>query len=539
MIDEKILSMKDELIKSIQGCVQIKSVEEESEGDMPFGQGVNEALKYCLELSERLGFKTVNVDNMIGYAEYGSGDEMIAVLGHLDVVPEGDGWTYPPYGAEIHNGKIYGRGTTDDKGPTIGALYALKAIKDLNIPLKRRVRIIFGLNEETGSLCVKHYVEKGEEMPVAGFTPDAEYPIINGEKGIVTGKYLRKLNQKGELILKYIKGGIAPNVVPDYAESEIVLSSDKKGQIKKAAEKTEGIEIEEKENSIIIKSYGVSAHGSTPEKGKNAVTYMMKFLGELDFTGDLKEFIDCFNKYIGTDLNGEKLGIYLEDDISGKLIFNLGTMNGNENEISMEINIRYPVKNSFEDFIDIFRENMKPEQNISITQGNALDLSAFADNAYDITLLLGPMYHLFTDEDKRQAISEALRVTKPGGVLFAAYCISDGSLVWSGFQRKKFDIADYIKRGKIDPMTFDTFSVPEDIFELVRKEDIDRLMSGFPVERLYYVATDLFTNYMRAAVDEMDDETFALYMRYHFAVCERADMVGITHHSLDVFRKRQ
>ena len=359
MIDEKILSMKDELIKSIQGCVQIKSVEEESEGDMPFGQGVNEALKYCLELSERLGFKTVNVDNMTGYAEYGSGDEMIAVLGHLDVVPEGDGWTYPPYGAEIHNGKIYGRGTTDDKGPTIGALYALKAIKDLNIPLKRRVRIIFGLNEETGSLCVKHYVEKGEEMPVAGFTPDAEYPIINGEKGIVTGKYLRKLNQKGELILKYIKGGIAPNVVPDYAESEIVLFSDKKGQIKKAAEKTEGIEIEEKENSIIIKSYGVSAHGSTPEKGKNAVTYLMRFLGELDFTGDLKEFTDFFNKYIGTDLNGKELGIYLEDDISGKLIFNLGTMNGSENEISMEINIRYPVKNSLEDFIDTFKEKIK------------------------------------------------------------------------------------------------------------------------------------------------------------------------------------
>lgn len=358
MLEEKILSMKDEIIKSVQECVKIKSVEEQPKKDLPFGEGVHKALEYCLQLSENLGFKTVNVDNMIGYAEYGQGDEMIAVLGHLDVVPEGDGWTYPPYAAEIRDGKIYGRGTTDDKGPTIGALYALKAAKDLNIPLKRRVRIFFGLNEETGSKCVQHYVENGGEMPVAGFTPDAEYPIINGEKGIVTCKYSRKLNQDGDLILKSIKGGIAANVVPDYAEAEIVLSKSKIKLIKKAAEEAEEIKIEEKENSLIIKSYGISAHGSTPEKGKNAVTHLIRFLGKLEFEGDLRKFIDCFNKYIGTDLNGESLGIYLEDDISGRLIFNLGTIVGNEYEISLEINIRYPVTKKYEDFADTFKEKM-------------------------------------------------------------------------------------------------------------------------------------------------------------------------------------
>ncbi|MEA4890358.1 MAG: class I SAM-dependent methyltransferase [Clostridiaceae bacterium] len=188
--------------------------------------------------------------------------------------------------------------------------------------------------------------------------------------------------------------------------------------------------------------------------------------------------------------------------------------------------------------IDIFKASLKPEQTINITEGNALDLSAFPDHTYDITLLLGPMYHLYTDDDKRQAIMEALRVTKPGGIVFAAYCISDGSLVWSGFQRKVFDIANYIQRGKINPETFGTFSVPEDIFELVRKEDIDHLMRDFDVERLHYISTDLFTNYMRDTVDAMSDEEFALYLRYHFAVCERADMAGVTHHSLDVFRKR-
>jgi SAM-dependent methyltransferase len=187
--------------------------------------------------------------------------------------------------------------------------------------------------------------------------------------------------------------------------------------------------------------------------------------------------------------------------------------------------------------IEILKRNIMQEHSVNVTQGDARDLSAFADGAFDITLLLGPMYHLFTDEDKRRTMSEAIRVTNPGGVVFAAYCISDGCIIWEGFQRKIFSIAEYIERGKIDPVTFDTFSVPEDIFELVRKDDIDRLMDGFAVERLHYVATDLYTNFMRAAVDEMSDDEFALYLRYHFTICERPDMVGVTHHSLDVFRK--
>ena len=358
MLDEKILSMKEEIIKSVQEVVRIKSVEDKAKDGMPFGEGVHRALENCLELSKSLGFKTVNVDNMIGYAEYGEGEDYVAVLGHLDIVPEGDGWKYSPYAAEIHNGKIYGRGTTDDKGPTIGALYALKAVKDLNMPLKRRVRIIFGLNEETGSKCVKHYVEKGEEIPVGGFTPDAEYPIINGEKGIVTCKYKRKLAPQGDIILESIRGGIAPNVVPDYAEAVISLPKDKFDIIKKLADKVEEIKVEEKEDSLIIKSYGISAHGSTPDKGKNSISHLLLFLGKLDFKGDTKEFIDFMNKYIGLDLHGKNLGIYLEDEISGEFIFNLGTILGNNHEINIEINMRYPVTKGYEDFKDIFKEKM-------------------------------------------------------------------------------------------------------------------------------------------------------------------------------------
>ena len=187
--------------------------------------------------------------------------------------------------------------------------------------------------------------------------------------------------------------------------------------------------------------------------------------------------------------------------------------------------------------IDTFKSNLKPGQDINITQGNALDLSGFADDTFDITLHLGPMYHLFTEADKRQAISEALRVTKPGGVVFVAYCLIDASYVQSGFNRKSYDIVEFFKKGKIDPVTFDAISVPEDIFSPIRKEHIDSLMACFDVERLHYVATDLLTHYIGEAIDEMDDELYDLYLRYHFAVCERADMVGVSNHILDVFRK--
>ena len=187
--------------------------------------------------------------------------------------------------------------------------------------------------------------------------------------------------------------------------------------------------------------------------------------------------------------------------------------------------------------IEVFRKNTLPDEKITVTQGNALDLSAFPDNKYDITLLLGPLYHLYNDEDKRQALSEAIRVTKQGGIIFAAYVISDGSLIDEGFRLGGFSVADYIKNGLLDPVTFAATSEPKDLFELVRKEDIDNLMSVFPVTRLHYVATDGCARLIRDAVDNMDNDTFELFLKYHFATCEREDLLGITSHSLDIFRK--
>lgn len=185
--------------------------------------------------------------------------------------------------------------------------------------------------------------------------------------------------------------------------------------------------------------------------------------------------------------------------------------------------------------IEIFKHNTQPGESITITQGNAKDLSAFADDTYDMTLILGPMYHLFTEEDKLQALSEAIRVTKKGGIIFAAYCMGDASIVLYGFRQGQ--IHNIIEKCMLDPVSFETFSKPWDLFELHRKEDIDKLRSHFDVTQLHFLATDGYANHMRQTLAEMDEVTFQLYLSYHFATCERVDLVGYSNHTLDIFRK--
>ena len=185
--------------------------------------------------------------------------------------------------------------------------------------------------------------------------------------------------------------------------------------------------------------------------------------------------------------------------------------------------------------IDIFNEKTKPGESVTIRQGNAKDLHFLADHSYDITLLLGPMYHLFTVEEQKQALSEALRVTKKDGILFVAYCGNDATMVQYCFGRGMLKEEKYQKL--VDPVTFKAASDPAELFELYRREDIDALMAHFSTTRLHYVGSDMATNYMRPVIDDMDDDFFAVYLNYHFAICERADMVGTSHHILDIHRK--
>ena len=256
--------------------------------------------------------------------------------------------------------------------------------------------------------------------------------------------------------------------------------------------------------------------------------------------------IDFYNSYDEDGRLEEKHGSveflttmrYIEKYIrTGDRVLEIGAATGRYSHTLARMGYEVDAVELVEHNIEVFRKNTLPEEKITVTQGNALDLSAFPDNRYDITLLLGPLYHLYNDEDKRQALSEAIRVTKQGGIIFAAYVISDGSLIDEGFNLGNFSVAEYIKDGLIDPVTFAATSEPKDLFELVRKEDIDSLMSVFPVTRLHYVATDGCARLLRSKVSQMDNDTFDLFLKYHFATCEREDLAGITSHSLDIFRK--
>ena len=220
---------------------------------------------------------------------------------------------------------------------------------------------------------------------------------------------------------------------------------------------------------------------------------------------------------------------------SGDRIIDIGAGTGRYAHALAEESYRVDAVELTEHNIDIFRANTKPGKPVTITQANAMDLRGFPDDTYDITLLLGPLYHLFTTEDKLRALREAIRVTRRGGLVFAAYCIAFPSILDYGF--KQGHIFELIEKNMLDPKSFKTFSKPWDLFELHRREDIDELMRGFEVTRLHYVAADGYTKHMRDAVDNMDAETFALYLNYHFSVCEREDMTGLTHHALDIFRK--
>lgn len=185
--------------------------------------------------------------------------------------------------------------------------------------------------------------------------------------------------------------------------------------------------------------------------------------------------------------------------------------------------------------IEVFHSLTQPGEPVTVRQGNACKLDFFPDNRYDITLLLGPMYHLYTDADKHAALREAIRITRPGGVIFTAYCMNDATVVCFLFQRD--GIKDPHYRALLDFDTFKCSSTPEELFALYRREDIDALMAGLPITRLHFVGTDMATNYIRSTVDAMDDATFADYLRYHFIICERPDLVGASHHTLDIFRK--
>ena len=338
---EKINSMQEEILEGIRSCMQIESVGGEPEEGAPYGRGPKEALDFALNLGEKLGFRAVNVDDKAGYIEMGDGEEMAAVLGHLDVVPAGEGWSHPPFGAEIQDGILYGRGVVDDKGPTIGAIYALKAIRELGIQTDRRIRVIFGTNEERGCDCIRHYVKSGQELPVMGITPDAEYPMIFFEKGMTTVIGGLKNPSQGEIKVLEFTGGTAANIVPMYCR--LVLEGEHE------IPETEGVTVKHENGNTVIEAKGVSAHASVPELGINAAVRLLKAVRPLKTGGDFQKLADFICNEIGEETNGEALGICFRDEETGETTVNLGIFSYTEEKMYLNLDIRYPKNEGKED----------------------------------------------------------------------------------------------------------------------------------------------------------------------------------------------
>lgn len=339
---------QDALIRDLQGCIQIPSVEALDDGSgYPYGEQVHRCLHYMLDAAQRLGFAVHNMDEQVGWCEYGRGDEMAAVLCHLDVVPAGDGWTVPPYEGRVMDGRIYGRGTMDDKGPALCALYALKAVRDAGLPLKRRVRILFGLNEETGSADMKYYTAHGGEIPVMGITPDGEYPVINGEKGLVTQFFARELRQTGPIRLTELSGGAAHNIVP--AQAAAVLECPRALAEQIAARPADKVACTLTPKGVRVEAEGVGAHGGSPNEGENAIGRLMLFLAALPLEGELKTAVDLLANKLGMEWDGTSLGVAMADELSGPLTMNLGVVLLEGDVLTVKVNYRYPVTRRYEE----------------------------------------------------------------------------------------------------------------------------------------------------------------------------------------------
>ena len=348
---KKIDELKEDMINDLYGLVRRKSVKSDPEPGAPFGAGVAEAFRYMTALAEREGFPTEDINGYGGHIDYGknSAAETVGILCHLDVVPAGDAWEYPPFDAEIVDGVMYGRGTLDDKGPTIAAFYAMKALHDCGYEPKKRIRMILGLDEETGSEGMAYYKEHCK-MPDFAIVPDADFPLVHGEMGILVFDLARRFGkkEKGGITLKKLKGGRAFNMVPDSATALINCEAGY-DDIKKAVEDfslNSGYTLKtiRRGKSLEITAEGKSAHGAMPWKGLNAISVLMSFLGTFSFNCEASnEFISFYNDRIGFNLHGENMGCELEDEVSGKLIFNVGIVDLNEEKGSITVNVRCPV----------------------------------------------------------------------------------------------------------------------------------------------------------------------------------------------------
>lgn len=313
------------MIEALKGLLAIESVADHGKDGYPYGPGPAKALEYTLDLCRRMGFRVKNADGKYGYAELGQGKEIIGVLSHLDVVPAGKGWDYPPYAGTVEDGRLYGRGTLDDKGPAVISIFAARDLADeyaaAGKEFPRRLRLIFGQTEENGDWYDMEAYVANEEPVTCGITPDGDFPAIYCEKGIVVVTLTMPL--KGSGILSAF-GGSAPNVVPD--ECEIVTAAG------------------------TLHTTGKPAHGCAPWQGENAID---KALVQLAAQGI--PFAVAYDTLFGGDVYGQKLGLAVQSPDSGPLSLNVGMLRLEDGQLRLTVDIRHPETTTSQAVLDTLR----------------------------------------------------------------------------------------------------------------------------------------------------------------------------------------
>ena len=343
-INQLVDSYRDDMIATLTRWIRIPSVQGEAIGDMPFGEKVQDMLEEAQRTATSLGFDARNIDNYLLEVNCSTGERTMGILGHMDVVPAGQGWQHAPFGAEIDGGRMYGRGTSDDKGPVVSALYAMKAVREAGVPLKDGVRMLLGLNEESGSADIAYY-KREHAMPDYGFTPDADYPIINCEKGGLGVNLSGELQRgAGAFEVRRIECGTRVNIVPN--EAEAVLGGIDvpacKALLERVGELRERLEVRpgDAPDECRLLAHGVASHAAMPENGVNAAGILVKALAAM---GAGQRAIDALAELIGLAYDGAKLGAAYSDEVSGVLTCNLGILKCESGHLLAMLDIRYPV----------------------------------------------------------------------------------------------------------------------------------------------------------------------------------------------------
>lgn len=367
------------MIKHLQELIQIPSVYSESKNPlMPFGENANKALEYMLNLGNQLGFKTKNVDGYCGYIEFGEGKGMVGIIGHLDVVPSGDNWTYPPFSGTVFDNKIYGRGAIDDKGPVIASLYAMKYVLD-NCKVNKRVRLILGLNEENDWKCMDYY-KAHEEAPTIGFSPDADFPCIYAEKSILTPYFSMNYSENSSpiSIQEVDCNQNAINVVPKicHAILKIEPSLSMEDFIKNIKEICSHYDFEIdtyklNDEEVKLTAHGVGAHAAHPDLGINAISRLVIILNDLFKVYDISNpLFDFFANYINTEYDGKSLGMNYKDE-SGSLTLNVGDISLENRILKIGLNLRIPIHTSIEEVENKFLTVLADYPEITYTKSGS------------------------------------------------------------------------------------------------------------------------------------------------------------------------